>query len=233
MVQLILQCVCIRLEHEWNLLFDKLELLAEVEEPAIVIKTFFVPFAGKLYHTAAQDLNLLAEGVHKRVTLFMAKIIELYASRCVGPKPMRPADWRRPRLGCRCEKCVQLDSFLGDPSEKEMLLSAGTADGVRHLKNQLPVINQGGWSGAVPEYEIKEESRFVLRICKTEKAWSYAMSNWEEDRDAAQKEFDKAFHDEEMRKKLRERLGQLDARKVGNGIRVASESIPLPGISAC
>ena len=63
-----------------------------------------------------------------------------------------------------------------------------------------------GCSGQVPGYGMKVASNYTLRIYKTEKAWCFAVESWEDDRNAVQKEVDKAFDDEGKRKSMKERL---------------------------
>ncbi|KAK5357242.1 hypothetical protein LTR11_011518 [Exophiala xenobiotica] len=145
-IQLLQQCIILDLGLEVHGLFDKLQNLAATEEPAaVVMKTFFIPFTGKLYKMAAErSTTPVAPETQDRVSTFTAEIFDLYANRCVGPKPMPPVDWRRAECGCGCEKCLLLDSFLANPSQEESSISAGNEEGVKHLTSQLPRIDPGG-----------------------------------------------------------------------------------------
>jgi hypothetical protein len=213
-IQLVEQCITLDLGLEVRQLFDKLQKLA-AEEPTIAMQTFFIPFTGKLYKMVTeQSTSPVPLEIQDSVSMFTDAIFDLYANRCVGLRPMRPVDWRRASYGCGCEKCLQLDSFLSNPSQEESAISAGNEDGVKHLVSRLPRIDQGGWKGEVPEYETQVKSGFILRVRKTMKAWSYAVNIWEKDRDAVQRVFDGVFDDEEKRNSLRERLDRLGEASV-------------------
>ncbi|KAK5312986.1 hypothetical protein LTR93_011128 [Exophiala xenobiotica] len=109
---------------------------------------------------------------------------------------MPPVDWRRGECGCGWEKCLQLDSFLGNPSQEESSISAGNEDGVQHLTSHW-LASTRPLEREVPEYETQVERGFTLKVRKMAKAWPYALKAWEEDRDAARTVFDKVIDDEE------------------------------------
>ncbi|KIW36504.1 uncharacterized protein PV06_11269 [Exophiala oligosperma] len=117
-----------------------------------------------------QSTSPLSADLQDRVSIFTAEIIDLFANRCIGPKPTRPVDWRRAGCGCGCEMCLQLDSFLGNPSQEEFSISAGNEDGMRHLTGRLPGIDQPFWKGEKPENETQVEPGFKLKVRKTVRA---------------------------------------------------------------
>jgi hypothetical protein len=213
-IQLLRQCVSLNLEPQVQQLLDKLENLAEVEDTATVMKAFFLPFAGKLHNmTTEQGQIQLVKETQNRVSSFMTKILDLYASRCVGPKPPPPVDWQHSKSGCGCDQCIQFDLFLDNPLQNDILISAGTDDGVQHLRSWLPHMDQDDWI-EIPEYETNDELEIALQLYRAENSWPYAVKRWKKDRDVAQKEFDKVFDDKEMRKSMKERLDLLS--KNGN-----------------
>jgi hypothetical protein len=89
-IRLVQQCITLDLGLEVHRLSDRLQKLAATEEPAtIVMKMFFIPFTGKLYKMAAErSTTPVAPEKQDRVSMFTAEIFDLYANRCVGPKPM-------------------------------------------------------------------------------------------------------------------------------------------------
>lgn len=221
MIQLVEQCITLDLGLQVHRLCDKLQGLAATEEPAaVVMKMFFIPFTGKLSKmVAGHTMSPVAPETKARLSTFTAEIFDLFANRCVGPKPTPPSDWRRAECGCGCEKCLQLDSFLGNPSQEECSIPAGDEDGVKHLTSQLPRIHPGGlWAQEVPEYDTRVEPGFTLNIRKTMKAWSHAVESWEKDRDAAQTVFDNAIDDEGKRNILRMSLNRLGEGHHGSSV---------------
>ena len=109
-------------------------------------------------------------------------------------------------------ECLELDSFLIDPAQKEIQISVMSQDRVDHLKRQFPRIDQGHWNGGKAEHDTKvtrTASGFELLIHKTQLAWSTAVKFWEEDLNAAEKEFVSVFNDENIKKSLEMRLDRL------------------------
>jgi hypothetical protein len=91
-IQLLRQCVFLDLGPQVHQLFDKLERLAGDEDPAIVFKGFFLSFARELNEMSADESpGSLAQDIQKIACLFTGKLLNLYASRCVGPKPTPPS----------------------------------------------------------------------------------------------------------------------------------------------
>jgi hypothetical protein len=212
--QLLRQLTSLDLGPQSHQLLDKLEKLAKEEEPAIVFRGFFLPFAKELSRTSAADKSpdALVQEVQSRAQLFMENLVDLYAIRCVGPKPTPPIDWRRTKCGCGCMECLELDAFLVDPAQKEIQISTKSQDRVDHLKRQLPRIDQGRWERDKPEHDIevtRTASGFELSIHKTLLAWSTAVKRWEEDRNAAVEEFGRVVNDENIKNSLETRLDRL------------------------
>lgn len=212
-IQLLRQFTSLDLGPQVHQLFDKLEKLMNDEEPAIAFKGFFLPFAKELSKTLADEsTDGLGQEVQSRAQLFMENIVDLYARRCVGPKPTPPGDWRREKCGCGCTECLGLDAFLVDPTQKEIQISTESQDRVDHLKQQFPRIDQGEWKGDKPEHDTevtRTNSGFKLSIRKTQLAWSTAARHWVEDRNAAEEEFGRVFDDENIKKSLETRLERL------------------------
>jgi hypothetical protein len=197
-IELLRQCVCLDLGPQVHQLFNKLERLASDEEPAIAFKGFFLPFAKELHGMPAEENpSALAQEVHNVGRLFVVKLLDLYSSRCVGPKPSPPTDWQRTKCGCGCMECLQLDSFLVDPAQEETVISASSEDRVRHLQQQLPLVYQSRYEAARPEHETEIRRTalgFELSIRKTQSAWTSAVKRWVEDRDAAERELGRVFN---------------------------------------
>jgi hypothetical protein len=93
-IKLLQQCPDMNLESRVIQIFDKLELLAMDEQPAIAFDRFFLRFAKGLTDIPTGE-NPLAQEFYEMVSQFMEYILDTYASRCVGPKPDPPKDWRR------------------------------------------------------------------------------------------------------------------------------------------
>jgi hypothetical protein len=212
-VQLLRQCVSLDLGPQVRQLFDKLERLGD-EEPAIIFGAFILPLSKELNEMSAdQNPGKLAQEFHNMACLFTEKLPSLYASRCVGPKPSPPMDWRRTKCGCGCEECLQLDSFLDDPAQNVMQIQASSKSRLRHLEGQLPLIYQGRYEGSKPEHQtdiIPTPSGFELFIFKTKLAWATSLKLWEQDRDAARKAFDRVFDgNKDIRENLEKALENL------------------------
>jgi hypothetical protein len=93
-----------------------------------------------------------------------------------------------------------------------MQISASSEDRLRHLQQQVPLINQSRYQRDRPEHETeirRTASGLKLSIRKTQLAWTSAVKRWVEDRDAAQKVFGLVFDDEDIRKGLEKVLENL------------------------
>ena len=125
-------------------------------------------------------------------------------------------DWRRTECGCGCMECLQLDSFLVDPVQEEVQISASSEERLCHLQQQLPPIYQDRYK-VRPEHEteiIRSSAGFELSIRKTKLAWTSAVKCWVEDRDAAERVFGHVFDDEDIRKGLEKVLENLTGEDV-------------------
>ena len=214
-IQLLRQCVSLDLGPQVRQLFDKLERLARDEvEPAIIFVCFFLPLSKELNEMSAdQNPGSLAQEVHNLACLFTKKLPSLYASRCVGPKPPpRPIGWRRPKHGCGCEECLQLDSFLDDPALEITNIQAISEDRLRHLVDQLPT-----W----PEHRTRIEptpSGFELQIKKWNKeGWASLVEDWVYDRDSAKKIFGFFNDNKDMMEDLEKALKNLGREQKYHG----------------
>ena len=212
-IQLLRQCTSLSLEPQAHQLLDKLEKLANDEEPATVFKNVFLPLANEFSKTPTdKKQNALVQHVQSRAQLFTEDLVDLYVSRCVGPKPTLPGDWSRTKYGCGCMECLELDSFLINPVQRDIRINVKSRDRADHLIRRLPEIYLEDWRTHKPEYNTEvacTTSGFELLIYKTQLAWSKAAKHWEEDRDAAQKEFNRVLDDGNLKKRLKERLDEL------------------------
>ena len=221
-IQLLRQCVSLDLGPQVRQLFDKLERLARYEvEPAIIFACFFLPLSKELKEMSAdQDPGALAQEVHNMACLFTEKLPSLYVSRCVGPKPPRPVGWRRTKHGCGCEECLQLDSFLDDPALEITHIQAISEDRLRHLEDQLPLLDFDTDNVSTKGYGTRIQptpSGFELRIQKWDKVeWKYSVECWLDDR-ASAKEIFRFFNDN---KDTMEDLEKAIKSLGGEGIRL-------------
>ena len=219
-IHLLRQCVSLDLGPQVRRLFNKLERLAVDEvEPAIIFCGLFLPLSKELNEMSAdRNPGALAQEVHNMACLFTEKLPSLVASRCVGPKPPPPMDWRRQKCGCGCEECLQLDAFLDDPALETTYIRAISEDRLRHLENQMPLVGIDildkykehlTWIQPTP-------SGFELRIYKRNKRWTFSVERWVRERDAATKIFNFFIDNEDMREDLEKALKNLGGEDVSD-----------------
>lgn len=215
-------CVALDLEPQTDQLLDKLEKLAGEEDPAPVFQRFFLPFAKDVNGAFIDKASsALAQNVQNKSNVLAGKLIDLYPTLCVGPKPLPPLDWRRARAGCGsvgCLDCLDLDSFLVDPVQEKTEISVKSEERLGHLKRQIAVVHRDDWNRKKPEHDIDTtttESTFTLSICKTQAGWENEVSLWEQDRKAAIKIFGQVFDDVDLKKALEARIEELG--QVTNG----------------
>lgn len=208
-IQLVRQCI--ELDFVPNILELLETLKAEAskgDQPAITFKSFFLKFVKEMCELVTdQNLSPTTRRLLEAVKSLTQHMIEAYTTRCVGSKPTAPTDWYRAKYGCGCADCQQLDPFLAHPTQELTRVVVEDDEGVEHIKDRLP---KGDYR--TPEYDILSvpiPPSFELVIRKIDPIWLKAMKEWEEDRVAAQKEFDKVFTDERSRNSLREHLKRL------------------------
>ncbi|MCJ1281729.1 hypothetical protein MMC26_001051 [Xylographa opegraphella] len=67
---------------------------------------------------------------------FFQDILDLYIRRYVGDEPDGESNWARPRLGCGCAECRQLDHFLADTDSQQETFVLSPAQGA-HFRHRI------------------------------------------------------------------------------------------------
>jgi DNA-binding protein YbaB len=209
MIELLRYCISLNLEDQPLQLLNKLKLLAATEDPTIAFKLFLLGFAKNLSDLPTSDTPL-GQQIHDLTPVFLEYILDTYARRCVGPAPLPPADFRRPKCGCGCPSCILLDEFLGGPTQEESKIVLETQELASHIKGQLPRLDAKieEYETEIKELEIEEAKGkgqteasgngkvWEVRVKKTTLAWKLEKDKWEALRRSAVNIFCYAFKDE-------------------------------------
>lgn len=139
---------------------------------------FLFKFAKRLNNLSDKD-GPLAQEVKAMAPDFLNFVLDNYALRRLGPCPAAPQDFQRPKCGCGCVSCADLDAFLADPTLQETQLHLDTQELAKHVKDQLPILGKKKADPGAPrnpEYETemreREERRgWQLKVKKTTPAW--------------------------------------------------------------
>ncbi|KAK2750644.1 hypothetical protein FQN57_002715 [Myotisia sp. PD_48] len=200
-ILLIHQCVSLDLVRRIVHLLAMIEMLASTDQPAISFKGFLLPFSKELVSISADSCPyVLPQTIREEAYRLGGLILNLFASRCIGPEPARPADWTRSKCSCTCDH-GKVDAFLEDPEQAETRIFTTSEKCANHLKEHLPRIKHyKPWIEWEAEHDveiIKTSAGFDVSIRKTERAWINAVELWEKDRDAAVNEISLMFTEEQ------------------------------------
>ncbi|MCJ1350168.1 MAG: hypothetical protein MMC33_000149 [Icmadophila ericetorum] len=100
---------------------------------------------------------------------------------------------------------LDLDSFLLNSGQESTHITTENKDQAEHIKGRLP----NNWETDYDITTISITSGFELAIRKIDRKWMSVIKVWEENRVAAQREFERVFEDEKLRESLKQELDKF------------------------
>jgi hypothetical protein len=159
MAHLISKCLTLGLDAEIDQIFTK--IIGEANKIHVDdFHSHLLPFL-KLTITllAAQGTDLTLP----RFRLLYQHTLRIYINRYVQHEPTPPKGWERPRQGCGCANCRDLDVFLQDPQKQQYHFSRKEKER-RHIENRFGY----GWEkkSDFALHTVSQGSPYTLVITK-------------------------------------------------------------------
>ncbi|KAH0557176.1 hypothetical protein GP486_005033 [Trichoglossum hirsutum] len=188
------QCISLGLGEEVSHILEKLTIESQTAYPS-AFETVLLPFLKQLLIVLQQNQIPLSTACYQ---CFAQHLIATYLMRHVRAEPR---DWVRPRYGCGCDDCGQLDKFLADPNFG--LVSFSTAKKRRdHIKSRVPC---RGFSIQT----VKTSLPHALVITKTEDEGCKSMTRWKQRCEDAKKQISELGTEEQLVQALGSRYEEL------------------------
>ncbi|KAI9744730.1 MAG: hypothetical protein M1818_001655 [Claussenomyces sp. TS43310] len=157
------------------------QMIAKIAEqaasvPAEILPRDFVPFLEVILDAFASQKGIYS---NPHFQFLFQQLLGNYVNRYVEKEPMPPTDWSRPRRGCGCKDCKELNRFLTNPAMATCPFSMAEHRRT-HLERQLDP----------SEYQMKTErygSPYTLVVTKTNGGYQKVHQKWVQRRTHAQK----------------------------------------------
>ena len=165
-------CTALHLDEEVD------QILARVRGEAAAVGTsafqvFLLPFLKSLVDVMQRHKIPYTQS---RYQVCFQRLLELYVQRYIGAEPPAPQEWAKPRRGCGCTDCQELDRFLVDPNRTVGRFSVAEKRR-RHIVSQI---------GNTCENETERKGLpYTLVVTKNEHTWKEALKAWQQRCDEA------------------------------------------------